>query len=457
MKAIRLPSLGLVLLLCLSFCFALDCKAQDSVSTVDFDDGRKLGALFTASGKISVSGGEGPGDTNSSGADGRAARISTHGRFAFYTHNGVVKFDPETADTIRFQIHNPEGKKQRFDFIAVEKDKRAIFWRKVEFDHKGWKNFELPMEWFRWNEGRIPVWEDVGSIGIRGNGGLDFWIDGIEVADRAPDRGPELSAGSLANSIFPNSKTVRTRNEEGIWLITDHQELDLDTLHDHLKEVKDQVLTWVPQWKKNSNARPAVLVVAKDRKQYLALFERLGHRYLASVKPPDSSGYHVQGIGFSFFDPKWGTKRPVFTHEFTHSIASSIGKIDFSGAGWFQEGIANYSQTRFHPQQGLDQLIRSGITERETHDQLEKLTTGKEIRITRYWQVMTLFDFLLNDPEMKPKLPELISRFEATGKTNLDLHLESVYEMDFEELSTKWKAYVLDHLDHYDADVVEQQ
>ena len=453
MKATCFSILGLLLILCFTFA----CAAQNSVSIVDFDDGQKLGSLFKASGKISVSGGQGPPDATQSGANGRAARVATQGAFAFYTHNGVVKFDPKTADTIRFQIHNPDGKKQRFDFIAFEKDKKAIFWRKVEFDHKGWKQFELPMQWFRWNEGRAPVWEDVSSIGIRGNGGLDFWIDGIEVGDRAPDRGPNLSASSLATAIFPESKTLRTRNEDGVWLITNHEELDLDTLHSHLKQVKDQVLTWIPQWKQKANARPAVLVVAKDRKQYLALFKRLGEKYVASVEPPGSSGYHIQGIGFSFFDPKWGTKRPVFTHEFTHSIASSIGRVDFSGTGWFQEGIANYSQSRFHPQQGLDELIRSSLEKSETHDELEKLTTGNRVRLTRYWQAMSLFDFLLNDPEMKPKFPELISRFDTTGDTNLDLHLETVYEMGFQELTTKWKAYVLDHLDNYNADAQKQK
>jgi len=175
------------------------------------------------------------------------------------------------------------------------------------------------------------------------------------------------------------------------------------------------------------------------------------------VTPPVSSGYHVQGIGFSFYDPKWGTIRPVFTHEFAHSILSSVGKIGFEGTGWFQEGVANYAQSQFHPQQGLDRLIRESIEDPKAHDGFEKLTTDSKIASNRYWQVMTLIDFLVNDPEMEVKLPRLISRFDATGKTNLALHLEPVYEMDFEELTGKWRSYVLGHLDHYDAEVQKQK
>ena len=440
------PSLFLLLSL------ALDCTAQEPVSKIDFDDGRKLGVMFTASGKVSVTAGEAPADAVNSGAAGRAAKIISKGDFAFYTRDKIVKFDPKMADTIRFQVYNPDGKKQRFDFMAVEKDKRAIFWRKVEFDHEGWKNFELPMEWFRWNHGRAPVWENVDSIGIRGSRGLDFQIDGIEVADLVADHGPNLSVDSLAKAILPESKTLRTRDEGGVWLITDYEELDIDTLHDHLKVVKKQVLTWFPQWKEKENARPPVLVVAKDRKEYLRIFKRLGDQYIATVTPPTASGCHLQGIGASFFDPKWGTKRPVFTHEFTHSIAGSMGRINFSGTGWFQEGLANYTQTRFHPQQGLHKLIRTGMENPEARGDLAKLTTTGRVQLHRYWQVMTLVDFLLNDPEMKTKLPDLISRFDSTGNTGLGLHIEPVYEMDFDQLKAKWSAYVLDHLDNYEAE-----
>lgn len=439
---------------CLFLIFSLcwHCQAQEPVAKVDFDDGRKLGAMFTVSGKVGASGTEAPVDDSDSGAQGRAAHITTQGDFSFYTRDGIVKFDTKTGDTIRFQIHNPEGLKQRFDFIAIEKDKKALFWRKVEFDHKGWKNFELPMEWFRWNQGRVPTWENIRSIGIRGGRGLDFWIDGIEIADLSPDQGPSLSIDSLAKAIFPKSKTIRTRSQEGVWVITDHEELDIDTLHRHLKKVKDRILMWFPQWKQKENTRPPVLVVAKDLKGYQTLFGPLGAKFVATVSPPVSGGYHLQGIGFSFYDPKWGTIRPVFTHEFTHSVLSSIGKIGFEGTGWFQEGVANYSQSQFHDQRGLDRLIRLSIEDPKAHDEFEKLTTGNRIAKKRYWQVMTLVDFLVNDPEMAAKLPDLLSRFDATGKTNLDLHIEVVYGFDFEELTRKWRAYVLDHLDDYAAE-----
>jgi len=254
---------------CLILLFSLcwHCRAQEPVAKIDFDDGRKLGSMFTANGKVGAAGTEAPVDESESGAEGRAAHITTQGNFSLYTRDDIVKFDTKTGDTIRFQIHNPGGQKQRFDFIAIEKDKKAIFWRKVEFDHQGWKNFELPMEWFRWTQGRVPSWENISSIGIRGGRGLDFWIDGIEVTDLTPNQGPNLDIDSLAKAIFPNSKTIRTRSEEGIWVITDHEEFDIDTLHSHLKKVKGQILKWFPQWKRKENSRPPVLVVAKDRRQ----------------------------------------------------------------------------------------------------------------------------------------------------------------------------------------------
>lgn len=431
-----------------------DIAAGESFFKLDFDDGKKLGQMFRANGKVTLSSGELPAaDASENGASGRAMNVRTENDFAFYTIDDVANFDPETADTIRFQIYNPTGKQQRFDFFALEPDRKALFWRKVSFDHDGWKTFELPMEWFRWSPGRVPQWENISSIGIRGGAGLKFWIDGLEVVDRAADKGPNQTVSSIINGVFKDPKSVRHKAEDDVWLITNSDEIDIDKLHTHLTKVRDYVLEIIPRWKTNgATTKAPVLIVAQDRKDYQSLFTPFGERYVATIAAPNSGGFTVQGVGFSYFDPDYGTIRPVFSHEFTHSIACQLGRNDIVPSPWFDEGLATLVHIHFHPQPGVAKIIQAGMEDPEKRMPLERLTRGR-IALNRYWQAWTLLDFLMNDAEMKPKFNDLVARFEATGKTDLSLHLKPVYGIDFGELEEKWQDYVAENMSRFDPEM----
>jgi len=431
-----------------------DVSAGESLFKLDFDDGKKLGQMFSANGKVTLSSGELPEDDPAeNGASGRAMKVLTQNQFAFYTLNNVAKFNSQTADTIRLQVYNPDGKAQRFDMLALEPDRKALFWRKVAFDHQGWKTLELPMEWFRWNQGRVPQWDNVTAIGIRGDAGLKFWVDGLEVVDQVANKGPNHDVSSIIKGVFKDPQPVRHQAENGVWLITNSDEIDLKKLHAHLVKVRAYVLEIVPQWKANqANGRTPALIVAQNRKDYQSLFAPFGNQYVANISAPQSGGYTVQGVGFSYFDPEYGTLRPVFTHEFTHSVACQLGRSDITSSPWFDEGLATLVQLHFHPQKGVGEIIQAGMADPAKHLPLEKLTSGR-VPSNRYWQAWTVVDFLMNDPEMKPKFNDLISQFEATGKTDLSLHLKPVYGMNFEQLQEKWRSYVLENMNRFDPDM----
>ena len=50
----------------------------------------------------------------------------------------------------------------------------------------------------------------------------------------------------------------------------------------------------------------------------------------------------MHGISTSYWDPRFGTFRPVFTHEFVHSLLAH-GAVLSNHSEWFHEGEAQRS------------------------------------------------------------------------------------------------------------------
>lgn len=425
----------------------------------DFEGDEGLGARWTAAGKVLVARKEIPeqgSDTASANRpEGKAMQVQAEDNFALYTKIPTPEdIDWTGAESLAFWVYQDEDRESRIDVIAMEPDRKAIFWRKCTFSGKGWQRVEMPLRWFRWEERRVPRWSEVAHFGIRGGGGLEFWIDGFELVDADPDAGSRVSLEEFTALAFPGeaADAARIRTNDDAWVLSEAPELDVEKLHQHLVAVRRRIEEDVPRWKRAPAAdyRIPKLVVFKDVEGYRAFFERLGDRMLGTVVPPSSGGYHVLGVAVSYWDPEQGTLRPVYTHEFVHSFVSYLGLQGSSGSDWFQEGIATLYQLRANPQDGLSEVIREGLENEGYRNSLSGLCSGVGLPLNRYWQAMSVVDYLMRGEGIAEKFDNLLARMEETGSVDLREHLEPVYGIGFEELETGWMAFARENLEAYD-------
>lgn len=438
----------------------LNLTANVSAETLDdFDSDESLGSRWTASGEIQAARNpipaEGPEDAGANGPAGNALRIDAKGDFAIYTKVPTPDaISWRNAESLAFWIYQSEDRESRIDILALEPDRKAFFWRKCEFSGAGWQRIEMPLRWFRWADRRLPRWSEVKLFGLRGSGGFEFWVDGFELIDNDPNRGSDYTVEDLAALAFPDAdpEALRITADDQAWVLSDAPGFDSARLHKHLVKVREAIETDIPRWKREENYLTPRLIVFQDEPSYRAFFERVGQQLLATIVPPTSGGYHVQGIAVSFYDEEWGELRPVFTHEFVHSLVTLLGLQGSSGGDWFHEGIANLYQLRAQPQAGLSEIIKQGLEDASYRNSLSGLCSGVGIPNNRYWQALSVMDFLIRGEGIGEKFDQLLERIEATGSVDLREHFEPVYGIDFDEFEAGWQAFAKENLTAYDGE-----
>ncbi|MGC3971233.1 MAG: hypothetical protein QM775_29000 [Pirellulales bacterium] len=82
-----------------------------------------------------------------------------------------------------------KGRRRDADRSAVRRRRRqdALSCR-LDLNHTGWKQYEVPLRWCRWSTGRIPQWQNVVRIGFWCREAGDFWIDDVAVVEAGPAR-----------------------------------------------------------------------------------------------------------------------------------------------------------------------------------------------------------------------------------------------------------------------------
>ncbi len=375
---------------------------------------------------------------------GRGLVLHASGRGVVRTLPGAIDLQQiEACEELRLWIHAPtstsDDKPVAIDLMFVEADSHAAFWRKLEIKQAGWQEYRLPLEWFRWEQGRVPEWKQVTTFAVRIKGACELMIDEIRLIDYDPQAGVVATVDELAALAFPNETQVRRVVNDHSWLLTDVPELDLAKLQEHLDDVRQAFLQELQI--KQPPAGPAKLILFSTTDQYRDFVVRFGAQLNAVAAPPKSAGYHLQGLALSTWDAKLGSLRPVYTHEYVHSLLSHAALIDSSRGDWFQEGIASMFQVRYHPQEDWRLIVRQGLERESARSPFEKLVSGEDIAMHHYWQAATFCEFLLQHAEYAPQWPQLMRQMHQRGSTDVRLILPTIYKKSWAAIEHDWHDY----------------
>lgn len=413
----------------------------------EFDTGADL-QRWSAQGRITVgrtAGPPAPPQAGPLGPAGSAARIDTAGNSGLFIKAGELPADLSAFDSLRFWVHrDAAAAPSTIEVRFYEADGAAWFWRKFELDRPGWSEVAVPFKWTRWSPGRIPRWDKVNRLGIFFRNAADLHVDSFALADEPPPSGPGdrpvLTPADVATLAFGPAAAepdrVRIVTADGITVITDAPDCDAGRLRDHLAKVAAAVQADLPFAAPPANPVMLVVFAAEDRyrKFPVVMAERLG----AAAAPTAASGYTVQGVATSFWDPRQGTLRPVFTHEFVHALLSATLHFD-NTSEWLQEGLATHYQLRFHPQADIRAVVTNGLAA-AGGDTLATVCAGTRIPLDRYWVAGTLCRMLLEDPALAARLPDVVARVQKSGSTAIE-PLLPVLGLSLDELDGRWRTF----------------
>jgi hypothetical protein len=382
-------------------------------------------------------------DAPADGPTGSALLAKTAGKARFIMRPGGVD-ELLSASALELWIHRDEKAAERgpttIELEFLERDGRARFWSKVRLEHVGWRKQTLPLRWFRWSEGRVPDWEQVDRWGVYFRDAAELQIDNVVLVREDAANTAVPSADDYARLAFGDTKKTQRAVDErqGLTVLSDAPLLEVDRLAAHLAKVQGELEAELG--KPEPLAWPATLIVCATRAEYEAFFPRLAQQYQTEIAAPRFGGFTALGVAASYWEDEQGTLRPVFTHEFVHSLLSRDYALPNAGE-WLQEGCATLSQLRHHPQASLAKIVRDGVGDPRKHDPLETLTNGERIAMIRYWQAATLCELLVTNEKYRASMPPLMKVIRARGNTKLALYREKMLGVSWDELTADWKKH----------------
>lgn len=382
--------------------------------------------------------------SDAGGPQGFALRVAIEKPGAIYTKPAVLPTDwrPYRAWSAWIYRSAEEAKAHptsTFEVRAVEDDGRANYWRKVEVSHTGWKLVELPLPWFRTSDGRLPRWNHIARLVLASQTPIDLVFDDIRLIKGDRPRAAELTPEILTAFAFPaEGPRARTASARRVFIATTADELDLDVLAPHLEKVAAAVYEQLPFV--SEPTQPGILLVFRTRDEYRDFVVRLARQFGGVADRPSADGFTVQAIASSYWEPRLGTLRPVYTHEFTHALVEQALLLRCKGE-WFHEGLANSFQIRFHPQKNIDKSIIEWLDSSNSRSPLADVCSGKPVPIERYWQTLTVAQMLFSEEKYRAKLPDLVKVMQATGSTDLEPPLKSLWNSDWEAFTSDWEAF----------------
>jgi len=317
-------------------------------------------------------------------------------------------------------------------------DGAGFYRRRVDLTHAGWRRIVLPLRWFRAGDNRVPAWDHLSQIEFLSHDSVELTIDAARVT-AGRESGPFVTPDDIRKLAFPGTpeKAIQSEVSPDLCVMTNEPALDAAKLAAHLREVAAKVTKDLDLPKPPAGRRATLLVFA-TRRQFQDFPTGLAEKLNADPVRPAADGFTTGAVAASSWDPVAGEKRPVFTHEFVHSLVELSLGVSNRG-DWLQEGFATYYQLQFHPQAKFAEFVRDQFAAGVVP--LSKLCGGPPVPAGKYWQVATLCEMLLTDPKYKSKLPALLALLAKSETTDLAPHLQSAFKITWDGLERDWTVF----------------
>lgn len=284
---------------------------------------------------------------------------------------------------------------------VVAGEGRAAFWRRVDLRGGAWQDIRLALGWLRRADGPAPSWSTVKALSFAFRDATEVWLGDIHLLDGSPAPAPQAVVGGA---------TFQGRHAGVVSLVPG---LDGAALASRLDAVADAVLRDLPFLR--ASGVPVPFVVFADVPTYRAGVMQLGAAFNATVAAPTHDGFTMEGIATSSWDVAQGVDRRVFVHEFVHALLTRTAGLP-NGGEWLQEGLANWYQVRFHPQDTLGDVVRGRLANPVP---LSRLCDGHRIEPRLYGDAWAVVGTLLEEPRWAGALGRVFAGAAVTGSTSL--------------------------------------
>ncbi len=408
----------------------LDFESPDAVKSWSAGRGAQVAVVDAAPAPSDAAGGVGPG--------GRALRFTAPPSGGAYV--SAVPAGLENACSVALWVRRvgEDAPTAEVEVQFVEPDGRSRFWRKVTLDGPGWRRVEFPLRFFRTTGARLPDWRQVRHFSLHARQAVTMDVDAVSV-EHVEGCGPDISLRELRDIAFPNAPTgtVRLARDAEYAIMSDAADLDLPMVRAVIAQLTRELRRLFPFLPPPS--RPPVLLVFAKAEDYRAFPPRIAERMGSTAREPTSDGYTIVGVATSSFDPQKGSLRPVFFHEFVHAWLSQAGGLACEGH-WLHEAVANYMQLKLFPQPGFDELVRQSLDAGAARP-LRELCSEQPVRVSNYWQLVTIFRMLVSKPPYSERLPKLFEAARAHSSFDLGLYLAEAFGVDWDRFAADWAAY----------------
>lgn len=375
---------------------------------------------------------------------GRAVQFTGKANALLFCKPGKVPADWGSYGLLRFHVHRPAdqaGKTVKLRVMVMDDDGVGQMFRDQEIESAGtWQQVDIPLRHFGQGAGRLIRWEQIRRLAFVPMEDMTIAIDSISLEPGPKGETARLSEEDLSQLAFGKPAEQTLIHNDGFLFMTDVAGVDFDPLYAEMLETIRLVESWLPL--QDAPLDPPALLIFADEEQYRSFAPRYGELIKRIAERAKSDGYCIGGIATGFWDPKQGIRRPTFLHEFVHSVLEKRLLLP-NRSEWFQESVANRLQIIMRPQAGLDEKLVQAISHPAAHRPLKDLCNGGHVPISHYWQCFTLFDMIISDPSLRPRIPALIQAFHKSGSTNLEPHIVSVLGIPFLELDARWRFFTL--------------
>lgn len=351
--------------------------------------------------------------------------------------------DPDEA-TFRLLLH---------DAASAKVSRPAAFYCRVDLEAErlddGWLNLVLPFAAWRWDGGRVGDWDRANELTVVIPAGYTVLFDEIGVIPPGAAT-PEHTVVDKSGAIGANNDGWLGRDAlnhllptpgleaQGRFLLEpDHDDWAFDDLLDavragreiptagryvrvytevstdvlseqdaaHLVENLDRLAPFLVRLLDIGGAvdspcpsQPPVVTIYKTHADEVALFERLGTLWNATIGAPRGP-YTVAQFAGVYWVEDYGWERPTFLHEALHAALPYWAGVPFGAGSWLHESLANYLQLCVYPaSMSRDEYVKlfsRNIGARGGFKPLDAITRPGDAKTSNYAQLASIIAFLL--------------------------------------------------------------